>query len=117
VIESREKSGKSSLNERWTALKHFHAVRKDWRILGETAWRKEWRDASRRGFNGCVTGILRLVSSERCGSVQYNTAGFGTVNPDPATVPFLDSCGVCWRLLIDVILLRRSAALCLCSLM
>ncbi len=53
-------------------LKHFHAVRKDWRILGENAWRKESRDASRRGFNGCVTGILWLISTERYGSVQNN---------------------------------------------
>ncbi len=51
------------------ALKHFHAVRKDWRILGETAWRKESRDTSQRGFNRCVTGILWLVCTERYSSI------------------------------------------------
>ncbi len=41
-------------------LKLFHAVRYDWRVLGETAWRIELREASRRGFKGWFKGILVL---------------------------------------------------------
>ncbi len=56
-------------------LKLFHAVRYDWRVLGETAWRIELREASRRGFKGWFKGISVL---------KREVLGWGV---DPPPVP------------------------------
>ncbi len=60
VMASSEKVGEWQVISGVKVLKLFHAVRYDWRVLGETAWRIELREASRRGFKGWFKGIIVL---------------------------------------------------------